>query len=145
MADPTAALPVTLYWMGVLFTMIFTVEMLLKMVAYGCLFGSTNGCNAYWKEPWNILDGTVVTVSLLDLTLSGSGSLGAMKTLRIMRALRPLRVVARFENLRLVVQTLFKSVPALANVLVVGALVFIIFALFFVSYFKGKFYACMAV
>lgn len=147
MADPEAALPQILYWMGFVFTVVFTIEMLLKMIAFGCLYGQTFGWNkrAYWLQPWNVLDGVVVIVSVLDIVTQGKGALGAMKTLRIVRALRPLRVVARFENLRLVVQTLFKSVPALFNVAVVGVLVFLIFALVFCNYLKGTFYACMGV
>mmetsp|Transcript_57180 Transcript_57180/g.100037 ORF Transcript_57180/g.100037 Transcript_57180/m.100037 type:complete len:1956 (+) Transcript_57180:179-6046(+) len=144
MADPEAVLTQILYWMGFVFTVVFTIEMLLKMIAFGCLYGNTNGKRAYWLQPWNILDGIVVTVSILDIATQGKGALGAMKTLRIIRALRPLRVVARFQNLRLVVQTLFKSVPALLNVAVVGVLVFLIFALVFCNYLKGTFYSCMS-
>eukprot|EP00427_Karlodinium_veneficum_P059745 CAMPEP_0169385084 /NCGR_PEP_ID=MMETSP1017-20121227/43865_1 /TAXON_ID=342587 /ORGANISM="Karlodinium micrum, Strain CCMP2283" /LENGTH=1806 /DNA_ID=CAMNT_0009485871 /DNA_START=606 /DNA_END=6023 /DNA_ORIENTATION=+ len=144
MADPSGVLPITLYWANLLFTFIFTVEMLTKMVAHG-VFWSASQKHGYWTQPWNILDGVVVIVSVIDIVLQGEGALSAMKTLRVMRALRPLRVVSRFENLRLVVQTLFSSVPALANVMIVGVLVFLIFALFFLSYFKGKFFACMTV
>jgi len=40
---------------------------------------------------------------------------GPMKTLRILRALRPLRVISRNDNLKVVVQTIFASVPASRN------------------------------
>jgi hypothetical protein len=145
LADPRRWLPITLYVLNIIFTVIFAIEMILKMVAYGCIFSMSSQPPAYWQQPWNILDGTVVIISVIDLVMSGSSTLSSLKVLRMARALRPLRVVSRFENLRLVVQTLFASVPALANVLIVGVLVFLIFALFFLSYFKGKFYACMDV
>eukprot|EP00746_Dinoflagellata_sp_MGD_P168034 gnl/MRDRNA2_/MRDRNA2_99120_c0_seq1.p1 gnl/MRDRNA2_/MRDRNA2_99120_c0~~gnl/MRDRNA2_/MRDRNA2_99120_c0_seq1.p1 ORF type:complete len:1018 (-),score=164.15 gnl/MRDRNA2_/MRDRNA2_99120_c0_seq1:46-2886(-) len=78
---------------------------------------------------------------MIDLLNIGKG-LSALKTLRMLRALRPLRVISRNENLKLVVNTLFKSLPELANLLIVGVLFFLIFALFGVGYFKGAFFDC---
>merc|ERR1719399_521921 len=99
------------------------------------------GRNAYWRSAWNILDGVVVMVSLTDMFEAGS-SMKALKTLRVLRALRPLRVISRNENLKLVVNTLFKSGPEMFNLVVVGGLFFLIFGLFGLSYFKGAFMDC---
>merc|ERR1719191_755862 len=109
----------------------------MKMFALGFILGKT----AYFRAAWNILDGVVVIVSLIDL-FAGSSGMKALKTLRILRALCPLRVISRNENLKLVVNTLFKSIPELANLLIVGFLFFLIFALFAVSNFKGTYYSC---
>merc|ERR1719281_2058465 len=65
-----------------------------------------------------------------------------LKTARILRALRPLRLISRNENLKLVVNTLFKSIPELSNLLIVTLLFFLIFALFGTSYFKGQLFSC---
>lgn len=139
LADPSAPLSVFLKVLGLIFSTIFAIEMIVKMLSMGFILGR----NAYWRSAWNILDGVVVMVSLLDMFEAGS-SMKALKTLRILRALRPLRVISRNENLKLVVNTLFKSIPELANLLVVGTLFFLIFALFGVSNFKGTFYSCYA-
>eukprot|EP00746_Dinoflagellata_sp_MGD_P070983 gnl/MRDRNA2_/MRDRNA2_28979_c0_seq1.p1 gnl/MRDRNA2_/MRDRNA2_28979_c0~~gnl/MRDRNA2_/MRDRNA2_28979_c0_seq1.p1 ORF type:complete len:1603 (-),score=314.70 gnl/MRDRNA2_/MRDRNA2_28979_c0_seq1:143-4951(-) len=135
--NPADGLPTFLRGLGVFFVIIFTIEMLMKMVAMGFILGKT----AYFRAAWNILDGVVVIVSLIDL-FAGNSGLQALKTLRILRALRPLRVISRNENLKLVVNTLFKSIPELCNLLIVGVLFFLIFALFGVSNFKGNFYMC---
>jgi hypothetical protein len=137
LADPSSPLPTTLKVLGMIFSIVFTIEMTVKMLSMGFILGK----HAYWRSAWNILDGVVVVVSLIDLLNIGSG-MKALKTLRILRALRPLRVISRNENLKLVVNTLFKSIPELANLLIVGFLFFLIFALFAVSNFKGTYYSC---
>eukprot|EP00746_Dinoflagellata_sp_MGD_P076201 gnl/MRDRNA2_/MRDRNA2_30674_c0_seq1.p1 gnl/MRDRNA2_/MRDRNA2_30674_c0~~gnl/MRDRNA2_/MRDRNA2_30674_c0_seq1.p1 ORF type:complete len:1012 (+),score=166.39 gnl/MRDRNA2_/MRDRNA2_30674_c0_seq1:174-3038(+) len=111
--------------------------MVVKMVAIGFAFGK----EAYWRSGWNVLDGVVVIVSIVDWAAADSG-MTMLKTLRILRAFRPLRVISRNESLKLVVNTLFKSVPELCNLLIVGLLFFLIFGLFGLAYFKGGFYSC---
>lgn len=88
-------------------------------------------------------------LSLVDLifTLSTDGNstsddLKSLKALRAFRALRPLRVISRNEGLKLVVNTLFASIPALKNVLLVILLILLIFAIMGVNFFKGTFYYC---
>lgn len=46
-------------------TVLFTLEMLLKHVALGLL--------GYWSNGFNVLDGCIVTASLVDLGLQYSG------------------------------------------------------------------------
>ena len=43
---------------GYAFTLVFTLEMLAKVLANGCFFGS----NAYFKDGWNVLDGCLVSM-----------------------------------------------------------------------------------
>merc|ERR1719487_1946351 len=130
--------------MNIVLTVIFTVEMFLKKIAFGALFGTVGENGPYWRKPWNILDGGVVIVAVID-TLGIGREYAAMKTLRVLRALRPLRVISRSPNLKLVVNTLFQSVPELCNLLVVAGLFFLIFGLFSVASFKGGFYTCQVV
>jgi hypothetical protein len=97
--------------------------------------------HAYWRDGWNILDGIVVMVSVTDLAAAGT-SIGPLKTMRVIRALRPLRMISRNQNLRLVVNTVFHSVPELLNLCIVGALFFLIFGLFALEKFKGRSMRC---
>jgi hypothetical protein len=128
------------------FTSIFFTEMIMKQLAYGLFFGK----KAYWRQGWNILDGGVVAVSVLDVLLWANvvpikGDVSFLRTLRLVRALRPLRVISRNPNLKVVVNTLFKSVPELLNLVIVVGLCFLIFGLFSVSNFKGRFQSCQTV
>lgn len=50
---------------GYLFTLIFSLEMLLKVLANGCFLGP----GAYFKDGWNILDGCLVIISLINLIM----------------------------------------------------------------------------
>merc|ERR1719375_835036 len=83
------------------FSGIFAVEMAMKLIALGVFWGP----GTYLRSGWNWLDGGVVFVSLMDIVAGSSA--GPLKTLRILRAFRPLRVISRNENLKLVVNTIF--------------------------------------
>lgn len=48
---------------GYVFTFIFTLEMTMKVIANGCYVGK----GAYFEDGWNILDGILVIVSLVNL------------------------------------------------------------------------------
>jgi len=68
---------------------------------------------------------------MMALTLSGSTShsLASLRALRTLRALRPLRVASRLEGMKLVVNSLFASLPPLGNVLLVCLLFYLIFGI----------------
>lgn len=105
-----------------------------QVVAWGAICGPTT----YFKDGWNIMDGTLVIISLLniliDLVASGEFDdhfqfllllfipvetnpnttaspkiFGVIRVLRLLRALRPLRVINRAPGVKLVVQTLISS------------------------------------
>lgn len=48
---------------------------------------------AYLRTGWDILDGTIVVLSIVSLV--GSSSMGFVRTLRLVRVLRPLRMISR--------------------------------------------------
>jgi hypothetical protein len=70
--------------------------------------------------------------------------IAVLKALRALRALRPLRVINKFPNLRIVVNALFAIFSAVSNVVLVGGLFLLIFAIMGVSFFKGRFYSCQS-
>ena len=79
-------------------TGIFTIEAMLKIIALGFLL---NGKRSYLRDSWNILDFTIVVSGLI--TISGQSNIGFFKVLRIMRVLRPLRLITRVKGLKLVI------------------------------------------
>ncbi|CAE8631108.1 unnamed protein product [Polarella glacialis] len=136
LTDPSLWYSIMLRELDVIFSIIFIIEMALKVLAYPVLWGE----NAYLRSGWNVLDGTVVLVSILGfIAFEGAGTL---KTLRIIRALRPLRVISRNQNLKVVVQTVFASLQDLVSLIIVFTLVLLIFALFALMYLNGQFYRC---
>ncbi|XP_049576538.1 voltage-dependent T-type calcium channel subunit alpha-1I [Syngnathus scovelli] len=124
------------------FTAIFVAEMTLKVVSMGLYLGET----AYLRSSWNILDGFLVFVSLVDIVVSMAGGakiLGVLRVLRLLRTLRPLRVISRAPGLKLVVETLITSLKPIGNIVLICCAFFIIFGILGVQLFKGKFYYCV--
>lgn len=66
----------------------------------------------------------------------------AIKVLRLLRTLRPLRVISTNVSMKLIVAALFESVGAIANVVVVLVAVWLMFGIFGMNLFAGKFYYC---
>ena len=123
--------------LDVVFTVVFTVEMLLKIVAFGLYQAS----DSYLRDPWNVMDGSIVVLGLVSLFLA-SASFGWVRSLRTLKVLRPLRVINRVPELRVVVAAIFKSVPELANVALVSAVIWLIFGILGMQLFLGKFVRC---
>ena len=62
------------------FTVVFIMEMILKLVAFGI--------KEYCKNKWNLFDGTIVILSVLDMVLTYSGAisgagLSVLRTFRL--------------------------------------------------------------
>ncbi|KAM9785292.1 voltage-dependent T-type calcium channel subunit alpha-1H isoform 1-T2 [Syngnathus typhle] len=125
------------------FTVIFLAEMTIKVVALGFCFGK----QTYLQSSWNILDGVLVFVSLVDILVSlaysgGNRILGILRVLRLLRTLRPLRVISRAPGLKLVVETLITSLRPIGNIVLICCAFFIVFGILGVQLFKGKFFHC---
>lgn len=61
---------------------------------------------------------------------------------RLLRSLRPLRVINRAPGLKLVVQTLLSSLRPIGNIVLICCTFFVIFGILGVQLFKGAFYYC---
>ncbi len=88
-----------------IFTAIFAIEMVIKIIASGLVVGP----NTYLHTGWNIMDGFIVIISVVDLAVTNRGSitpstgsdtashiLGMLRVFRLLRALRPLRGLKRY-------------------------------------------------
>jgi len=98
------------------FTLIFGVECILKILAYGF--------RGYYHSPWNRFDFFVVLASISEIILADFGyitksflqSFQVIRVLRVLRVLRFLRLVKIIKGLGRIVQTLYWSLSALGNV-----------------------------
>ena len=77
----------TLYYLDRILTVVFFLETDLKLFAMGCVM--------YFGNAWCWLDFVIVAVSLINFgaSLLGAGNIPIFKTMRTLRALRPLRYV----------------------------------------------------
>ncbi|KAM8913693.1 dihydropyridine-sensitive L-type skeletal muscle calcium channel subunit alpha-1-like isoform 4-T4 [Spinachia spinachia] len=121
----------------IVFTSVFTAEIVLKMTTYGAILHEGSFC----RNSFNILDLLVVSVSLLSMGMESS-AISVVKILRVLRVLRPLRAINRAKGLKHVVQCVFVAVKTIGNIVVVTMLLDFMFACIGVQLFKGKFYAC---
>ncbi|MEM8770601.1 MAG: ion transporter [Pseudomonadota bacterium] len=90
----------------------FIAEIGLRIIAYG---------PGYFRTGWNLFDFTIVLVSLLAAT-------SGLAALRAFRVLRVLRVITVIPRMRVVVSALLDSLPGIASVGVVLALIIYVFA-----------------
>ncbi|WAR31930.1 CAC1A-like protein [Mya arenaria] len=122
------------------FTGVFTIELLLKIVDLGIILHP----KAYCRDPWNILDATVVICALVAFffTDSAGKNLNTIKSLRVLRVLRPLKTINRVPKLKAVFDCVVNSLKNVSNILIVYTLFHFIFAVIAVQLFKGKFYFC---
>ncbi|CAF1520054.1 unnamed protein product [Rotaria magnacalcarata] len=137
---------------NIIFTIIFTIEMMMKILASGLICEA----NSYLRNGWNVLDGSLVIISIIDLATMHRGIVTSshvesetatrifsmLRVFRLLRTLRPLRVISRAPGLKLVVQTLLSSLRPIGHIVVICCTFFIIFGILGVQLFKGKFYYC---
>ena len=93
--DETSDKAMIIAKMELIFNCIFTIEMSIKITALGC--------SEYIKDPWNLLDATVVTSAWAPYFLPTSGNYSWLRAVRVLRALR---TVNRLPSLKALVNTL---------------------------------------
>jgi len=130
--DSQSGLGQFLYIIDTIFTIIFTLELTLKVVTMG-LFAHEG---SYLRSGWNRLDFVIVLSSLISSYVQSS-TLKAFRTLRMLRTLRPLRMVSRLQGMRIVVSAIMYSAPAATNVCIFGLFMFCIYAILGVQLFMG--------
>ncbi len=94
----------------------FIVEALIKMIAL-----SPRPWH-YFKSGWNVFDFSLIVLSLLPIS-SEYAMLG-----RVLRLLRVLRLINVFPELRLIVETLLRSIPSMFHITILMSLLFFIYA-----------------
>ena len=92
------------------------------------------GPDCYFSDNWNRMDGTLVIISLVDTSVTAivgkkSKIFGMLRVFRLVRALKPLRVINRAPGLKLVVQTLLSSLKPIGNIVLICCTFFIIFGI----------------
>ncbi|XP_037079041.1 sodium channel protein 60E-like [Pollicipes pollicipes] len=124
-----------LRWANLVFASLFTVEMVLKWIAFGL--------KKYYTNAWTILDFIIVVASIFSLAIEENETLVALRSLRTLRALRPLRAISRWQGMKIVVNALMFAIPSIFNVLLVCLVFWLIFSIMGVQFFSGQFYKCV--
>ena len=115
-----------------IFTTIFTLEALLRIIAMGFFF--EQGC--YLRDAWSWLDFSVVITGLL----SALPSFENVSVLRTFRLFRPLRQLSTLRSMRMLVNTLLTSMVQLGGILMLALFFFAVFAILGVTIWEGVLY-----
>nr|XP_061802342.1 sodium channel protein type 2 subunit alpha-like isoform X3 [Nerophis lumbriciformis] len=110
------------------FTGIFTAEMCLKVIALDPYY--------YFQEGWNIFDGIIVSLSLMELGLSNVEGLSVLRSFRLLRVFK---LAKSWPTLNMLIKIIGNSVGALGNLTLVLAIIVFIFAVVGMQLF-GKSY-----
>lgn len=115
----------------------FTLECLMKIIVQGLIIEKTT----YLREIWNQLDFIIVVVFFLDLTLEQL-DISWIKVVRILRIVRPLRLISKSSNIKIVVVALLESLNGILKVSLIIFMLWIIFASFGISIYRDRFGYC---
>lgn len=92
--------------------------------------------NSYMREGWNILDFLVVWVSFVEFF----PNVPSLKSLRVLRVLRPLRSINAIPSMRILLSTLFLSIPQLGSVVIFLSFIFLLFGILGINQYTGVTY-----
>jgi len=118
----------------------FYCECIIKVIALGF---AACGKKSYIRDPWNILDFTIVLSALISM-IANNDSLKAIKSLRVLRVLRPLRLLNKNRGLKLAITSLFNSLPAILNLLLIMFFFIFLLGILSMTLFAGGLYSCTA-
>ncbi|XP_043832529.1 sodium channel protein type 10 subunit alpha-like [Dromiciops gliroides] len=102
---------------NIFFTVIFTAEMVLKIIAFHPYY--------YFQKSWNIFDSIIVTLSLVELGLPQRASLSVLRSFRLLRVFKLAKSWPTLNNL---IKIIGNSVGALGNLTLILAIIVFIFA-----------------
>lgn len=102
---------------------VFTLEIALKIVTYK---------HRFFASPWNIFDFLIVAIALVP----AAGPLHILRTLRI---LRTARLIKNVPKLRLIIESLLKSIPSIGWIAVLLFMIFYIFAVIGTDLYQDQF------
>uniref|UniRef100_A0A452RFC1 Sodium channel protein n=1 Tax=Ursus americanus TaxID=9643 RepID=A0A452RFC1_URSAM len=117
---------------NLVFTGIFTAEMFLKLIAMDPYY--------YFQEGWNIFDGFIVSLSLMEL---GLADVEGLSVLRSFRLLRVFKLAKSWPTLNMLIKIIGNSVGALGNLTLVLAIIVFIFAVVGMQLFGKSYKECV--
>merc|ERR1719197_1517543 len=106
------------------FVIVFTVEMVLKLIGFGL--------RQYMNDSWNVFDGFIVVGSLVTMSFN----VGALAQVgRVFRIARLLKIVKRAKGLKTLFNTMITSLPSMANITSLMFLLYFVYAIIGITLF----------
>ena len=119
-----------------LFTLMYVIEMVLKMYGYGC--------KRYFKEPRNVFDFVVTWIiscgEIFILVTRSQSDWSVVRLLLVLRFLRCLRLMVALERLNNIFAIFIRLIPAFTTLYGMLGAVMAVYGAVGVSLFGGKIY-----
>ena len=122
-----------LYYCDIIFTVVFTLELVSKLIGLGV--------TAYVKDSFNVLDALIVLISLIDMVFSfiftenDSMVMNAFRALRLLRMIKLARIWKAFQE---ILRRIRQSLVDVSNFSFILLLFMFIFALLGMELFAFK-------
>ncbi|RWS25569.1 putative voltage-gated sodium channel FPC1 alpha subunit-like protein, partial [Leptotrombidium deliense] len=123
--------------MDLIILLLFMFEMVFKWMAYGF--------RGYFSSKLNILDFIVNFVWVLEMFIeftAFTNGIATFHTIRVLRIFRIIDVTCEDHEMKLIVNTFWKSLPGIANAIFVILVSWLVYAIIGVQLFGGRFYYC---
>ena len=130
-----------------IFNIIFLIEAIIKIIAMGFVFDE----GTYLRDNWNKIDVLIVICSFIEfhsfiqkyiLKNNITSSVDFLKVLRLLRTLRPLRIISHDFHLKLIIASLFDSISSIFHTLFILVVVLFMFSVVGISLFYSYFHNC---
>eukprot|EP00940_MAST-03C_sp_MAST-3C-sp2_P001204 g1204.t1 len=121
----------TFYILNAVYTIVFALEMLIKMCGLGLYNKFTD---SYFRDSWNYLDFVIVVEGIVSLFASSDLNISGVRALRV---LRPLRAVTHVPEMKRLVVTILRSAPILGWTIFVCFFCFCVFGILGLQLFIG--------
>uniref|UniRef100_A0A8C1ANV7 Calcium channel, voltage-dependent, R type, alpha 1E subunit a n=1 Tax=Cyprinus carpio carpio TaxID=630221 RepID=A0A8C1ANV7_CYPCA len=119
--DPIDGYDNVLKYLNTVFTVIFTVECILKILAFGIM--------NYFRDTWNIFDFITVLGSITEIVVDKVHTSFNMGFLKLFRAARLIKLLRQGYTIRILLWTFVQSFKALPYVCLLIAMLFFIYAI----------------
>jgi voltage-gated sodium channel len=117
-------------YFAIVFSLIFWIELIIKVIDTGFLFGK----DAYINDNWNKIDFLLCLISVTDFT---DNSLPALKVLRLIRFLKALRLIAKVKGIKFLIECIIYSFDGIINVSILIFFLILLFGIFFMQTLSG--------
>jgi len=116
-----------------IFTVIFLLEMIFKLIGLGI--------NVYVRDGFNLFDAFVVLVSLIEIltVVAGGGQNSGLSVFRTFRLFRVFKLIRSWNSLRTLMITIINSLAKVSTAAVLLLIVMFIFTLLGMQLFAGLF------
>ena len=145
--NPRSTESLIIQYIDISITMFFLIEAIAKIIAKGGFQNSYIGITPYFLNFWDFIDFFVLVISMTQIYyyFSANGDqnkLKSIKVLRVIRAIKPLRIFNKNNELKIIMNAVVDSLPSIATIFILVFIFAHMGIMFGMLLFQGKFYSC---